>query len=77
MVKVKSGIIEVKSKDPYMRSFKVPQGKLGITAINVYSNKKNTLFTVVICKKDGVVKSKKNLLESDVKEILKIHGGRK
>lgn len=45
MIKVKTGIVEIESKDPYMRSFLVPSGK-GNCRVNVWSNDKTDLFTV-------------------------------
>ena len=45
---VKSGIVEIKSSDPYMRSFLIPNARKGNCRVNVYSNKRNGLYTAVI-----------------------------
>lgn len=72
-VKVKSGLLELKQNNPYKRSFKVPPGSHKITQIDVYTNEKNHYFSVVICLANGKNRTRRGLLESDVKEILNKH----
>lgn len=82
MIKVKSGIIEIKTKDPYMRSFLVSTDR-GNARINVWHNKKNHLYTVgthlVHPKKGANQLFRRNCTEKEVMEILKnprIHTGK-
>lgn len=74
MVRLKSGIIEIKSKDKYMRSFMV-QTPDGPCRVNVYSNERNNFFTVATSlnhpTKGKNQLYRKNLTESEVREILK------
>lgn len=71
--KVKEGIIEIESKDPYMRSFLVPSDN-GNCRVNVWSNKRNHLFTVgtyLNHPKQGPTQLfRKNLTEKQVLELL-------
>lgn len=74
MIKVKSGIVEIKTKDPFMRSFMVATED-GPCRVNVHSNKRNNLFTVstdLLHPKQGKNQLfRKGLTESEVKQILK------
>ena len=73
-MRVKSGIVEIKTTDPYMRSFLVPSD-LGNARVNVWSNNRNNLFTVgtyLNHPKQGKTQLfRKNCTEEEVKEILK------
>lgn len=73
---VKSGIVEVKSKDPFMRSFLVPKSKKQNCRINVYSNNKNDFYTVVI-QKGKRNQVTRGLAEQDVIKLLKNKSGSK
>lgn len=74
MIRVKSGIVEIESKDPFMRSFLIPN-ESGNCRVNVWSNNRNRLFTVGTClqhpKKGKTQLFRKNLTEKEVKELLK------
>lgn len=73
-MKVISGIVEIKTSDPFMRSFLVPNDKENCR-VNVWSNSRNNLFTVGTYL-DHPTQGKtqlfrKNLTEKEVKELLK------
>lgn len=44
-IRIKKGVVEIESKDPWMRSFLVP-GDGGDVRVNVWSNNKDNSFTV-------------------------------
>jgi hypothetical protein len=78
--RVRSGIVEIESKDPYMRSFLVP-GDLGNVRVNVW--KKGELYTVGTYmhhpKKGKTQLFRRNCTEKEVREILKnprLHTGK-
>lgn len=73
---VKSGIVEVKSKDPFMRSFLVPKSKKTNCRINVYSNNKDDFYTVVI-QSGKRHKVTRGLTEKQVIDLLKKKSGDK
>lgn len=73
---VKSGIVEVKSNDPFMRSFLSKGSRRKNCRINVYSNSKDDLFTIVIQKgKSNQVR--RCLTEKQVIDLLKKKSGDK
>ena len=71
--RVKSGIVEIESKDPYMRSFLVPDGLQGNCRVNVW--KSGHSFTVGTCldhpKQGKTQLFRRNLNEKEVMELLK------
>lgn len=73
-IKVKSGIVEIESKDPYMRSFLVSCNGENCR-VNVWSNDKNLRFTVGTSlnhpTKGKTQLFRKNLTEKEVMQILK------
>lgn len=81
-MKVKSGVVEIETKDAFMRSFLVP-GDKGNVRVNVWSNTKNSLFTVgtyMDHPKQGKTQLfRRNCTENEVRNILKnprIHTGK-
>ena len=73
MFRVKSGIVEIESKDPYMRSFLVPS-ELGNARVNVWKAKNGsfTVGTYLHHPKQGKTQLfRRNLSEKEVKELLK------
>lgn len=78
-IKVKAGAIELKTADPYLRSFLIP----GDVRVNVWRSEKSSLFTVGTClnhpKKGKTQLFRKNCTEQQVMAILKnprIHTGK-
>lgn len=73
MIRVKSGIVEIKTKDPYLRSFLVA-GEEASHRVNVWSNSKNSFYTMslTIVTVRGAKKQlyKSGLHEEQVREIL-------
>lgn len=74
MITVKKGIVEIESKDPYMRSFLVPHNGENCR-VNVWSNDKDNTFTVGTSlrhpRKGKTQLFRKGLKESEVLELLK------
>lgn len=72
--RVRKGIVEIESKDPYMRSFLVPSD-LGNCRVNVWRNDKNSRFTVGTAlehpTKGKTQLFRKGLTEKEVMELLK------
>lgn len=72
--RIKSGLVEIKSTDPYMRSFMVATED-GECRVNVYSNSRDNTYTVATALKHPVQGKnqlyRKGLTEKEVKEILK------
>lgn len=70
--RVRTGIVEIESKDPYMRSFLVP-GDLGNVRVNVW--RKGSAFTVGTYmnhpKKGKTQLFRRNCSEKEVLELLK------
>ena len=68
---VKKGIVEIESKDPYMRSFLVP-GELGNVRVNVWeSGLTYTVGTYMNHPKKGKTQLfRRNCTEKEVKQIL-------
>lgn len=68
--KVRTGIVEIETKDPYMRSFLVA-GDGGNTRINVYRNDRNFFFRVVVKEPRENQRTLSNAFrEKDVKDYL-------
>lgn len=81
-MRVKSGVVEIKTTDPYLRSFLVP-GSLGNVRVNVWANGRNRLFTVgtyMEHPKQGKTQLfRRDCTEAEVKKILanpRIHTGK-
>lgn len=74
MLQVKSGIVEIKSKDPYMRSFLVPH-KVRSCRVHVWMNRRDDLYAVGLYFKHpqkGHLRSfRKNLTAREVLELLR------
>lgn len=80
--RIKSGIVEIPSSDPWMRSFLVPSDR-GNARVNVWSNAKNSLYTVGTYlehpKQGRTQLFRRNCTEKEVKDILKnprLHTGK-
>lgn len=72
-IRVKSGVVEIPTTDPYLRSFFVPTER-GNCRVNVWTNKKSGLFTVGTAldhpKKGKTQLFRRNCTEDEVRALL-------